>query len=189
MLCLMKHTTALLALSALGVSVLVACAPVASLDPATELVLSSPDLDADGRLPAWATNTVGGACQGENRSPELAWTGVPAGTRSLALTMTDPAHPSYDHWVVSGIPADSSGMPSAAAGEVDLGVVGESWRGAGVYAGVCLADNPYVYTLYALDAEVDADASTDVAELLALIDGHVLASAELEVLRAETPGD
>ena len=41
-----------------------------------------------------------------------------------------------------------------------------------------------MYTLYALDTEVEGDASTSLEQLVELIDGHVLESAELEVLRA-----
>lgn len=183
----MFRAAAVMTVSVLAVSALLGCAATASDDPDAPFVLTSPDLDADGRLPAWATNTVSGFCAGENRSPELAWTGAPDGTRSFAITMTDPANPSYDHWVLSAIPADAVGVPGAAGVAVELGVTGESWQGSGRYAGVCLEDNPYVYTLYALDAEIAGDASTDVAELLELVDGHVLASAELEVLRAVAP--
>ena len=45
-------------------------------------------------------------CGGANLSPQLSWTGVPIGARSLALTMIDldvkPAF--WSHWVVVGLP-------------------------------------------------------------------------------------
>src|SRR5262247_1598518 len=43
-------------------------------------------------------------CVGENVSPPLAWTNVPAGTTSFALVMTDP-EAAFDHWIAYGIPA------------------------------------------------------------------------------------
>ena len=46
-------------------------------------------------------------CVGENVSPELTWTGVPEGTKSLALTMVDPEGRGglgVFHWVAYGIP-------------------------------------------------------------------------------------
>lgn len=163
--------------------VLAGCAagPTASSGP---LALTSPDLASDGTLPAWATNTAGGHCAGENRSPGLAWTGVPSGTESFALTLTDPANPSFIHWVVTELPADTTGVPSSPAGEIGIGETGANWQGDARYAGLCLEDNPYVYTLYALDTVVDGEPSTTHEQLLELIDGHVLESAELEVLRA-----
>ncbi|MGB7940991.1 MAG: YbhB/YbcL family Raf kinase inhibitor-like protein, partial [Pseudolabrys sp.] len=46
-------------------------------------------------------------CVGENVSPPLAWSNVPAGTTSLALVMTDPEGrgTGVDHWIAYGIPA------------------------------------------------------------------------------------
>ena len=44
-------------------------------------------------------------CKGSNTSPPLAWTGVPADARSVALVVEDPDAPngSYIHWVVYNI--------------------------------------------------------------------------------------
>ena len=46
-------------------------------------------------------------CVGENVSPALSWTNVPAGTTSFALVMTDPEGrgTGVDHWIAYGIPA------------------------------------------------------------------------------------
>src|SRR5262245_43415453 len=52
-------------------------------------------------------------CVGENVSPPLAWTNVPAGTTSFALVMTDP-EAAFDHWIAYGIPAS---VTSFAEGE------------------------------------------------------------------------
>src|SRR3978361_1894628 len=48
-------------------------------------------------------------CVGENISPQFLWTGVPAGTKSFALTMVDPegrGGAGVLHWVAYGIPPD-----------------------------------------------------------------------------------
>ena len=57
-------------------------------------------------------------CVGDNVSPQLSWTGVPAGTKSFALLMEDPegrGGAGVHHWVAYGIPAN---VTSFAEGEV-----------------------------------------------------------------------
>ena len=54
------------------------------------------------------------AGDGADVSPELNWQAVPSGTRQLALVCHDADAPltfGFTHWVVYGIPADSSGIP------------------------------------------------------------------------------
>ncbi|UJP40436.1 YbhB/YbcL family Raf kinase inhibitor-like protein [Cellulomonas palmilytica] len=160
--------------------------PTATATPAAtavpDLVLTSPDLAADGTLPAWASGRYSSVCQGENRSPTLSWEGGPDEVASYVLTLTDPAHPQYVHWVVTGIPGGTRGLDQAEEGAIDVGVVGSSYRGGGMYAGPCVPGNTYVYTLYALDTEVVGDAATSLDAALALTEGHVLDEATLEVV-------
>jgi Raf kinase inhibitor-like YbhB/YbcL family protein len=55
-------------------------------------------------------------CGGQNISPKLAWSGAPAGTRSLVLTVIDldvkPAL--WSHWIVVDLPPSVMGLPRAA---------------------------------------------------------------------------
>ena len=64
---------------------------------------------------------------------------------------------------------------------VDTGVVGTSLAGAGTYLGPCAADHEYRYVLYALDEGWTGSAGTSMSTLLAEVEDHVLASAELRV--------
>ena len=53
---------------------------------------------------------------GENLSPQLTWSNLPAGTVQLALVMDDPIAPTpepFVHWVAYNIPAAASGLPEA----------------------------------------------------------------------------
>ncbi|WP_018991190.1 YbhB/YbcL family Raf kinase inhibitor-like protein [Aromatoleum toluclasticum] len=84
----------------------------------------------------------GHACLGSNRNPHLAWSGVPAGTRSFVLICHDPDVPSkgddvnqegrvvpaslprvdFFHWVVVDLPADLREIAAGSfSGEVTPG--------------------------------------------------------------------
>ena len=133
---------------------------------AVPFVLTSSDLASGTFDNKYILNGFG--CTGGNVSPALQWSGVPAGTKSLALQMYDPDAPTgsgFWHWAVYNIPptttslAQGSGnsaasLPSGAFGGTteffDTGATG----GNGNYGGPCppTGDKPhrYIFTLYAL---------------------------------------
>lgn len=51
-------------------------------------------------------------CDGSDLPPHLAWSDVPAGTRSLALICHDPDAPVGDwvHWMITDLPPDCPGL-------------------------------------------------------------------------------
>ncbi|HEY6529234.1 MAG TPA: YbhB/YbcL family Raf kinase inhibitor-like protein [Cellvibrionaceae bacterium] len=104
-------------------------------------------------------------CTGKNRSPALAWSHAPAGTKSFALTVYDPDAPTgsgWWHWVVYNLPATTASLP-ANAGEISgqnlpAGTVqGRTDYGSAGFGGACPppGDKPhrYQFTLYALKVE------------------------------------
>ena len=58
-------------------------------------------------------------CDEKDVSPDLAWTGIPAGTKTLALICDDPDAPvgTWVHWVLFNIPAGETGLPAEIAPE------------------------------------------------------------------------
>ena len=80
------------------------------------LSLVSAAFRANGDIPVRYT------CEGDDVSPPLAWSGIPSGTRSLALIVDDPDAPDpkdpkmvWVHWVLYNIPVDTGGLPEAVA--------------------------------------------------------------------------
>jgi Raf kinase inhibitor-like YbhB/YbcL family protein len=133
------------------------------------------------------TAFMAAACGGDNRSPELAWSGAPSGTRSLAIVMHDADAPipgGFYHWVVYNLPPTMHGLDSAARLSAEqLGLTSGS---RAEYHGPCPPPGPahhYTITVYALDlARIAAGSPLTGAELKARIEGHVLGTAVFEAL-------
>jgi Raf kinase inhibitor-like YbhB/YbcL family protein len=144
------------------------------------LTLSSSSLQ-DGRVPKEFT------CDGEDKSPLLDWTAAPSGTKTFALTVTDPDAPGgiFTHWVIYNLPANTAGLPEGVPkrgqlangsrqGKTDFGKIG--------YGGPCPpAGKPrrYVFSLYAMDTSVDVPAGAPRSQVESAMQGHVLARGEL----------
>jgi hypothetical protein len=147
------------------------------------LTLTSSAFEPGGTIPSKYT------CEGDDLSPPLAFTGVPAGTKSLALIVDDPDAPDpkapkrvWVHWVVYNLPPDSQGLPENASGAgLPAGAVTgiNDWKRTS-YGGPCppIGRHRYFHKLYALDIALPAKPLTK-SELEAAMKGHVLAQAEL----------
>lgn len=127
------------------------------------------------------------SCDGRNISPELSWSGVPAGTKSLALIMHDPDAPmpgGYTHWLLYNIPASVDRIPENAPNQDQLpggGIQGKNSSGKYGYTGPCppSGTHRYYFRLYALNAALDPAAGANKETLEKAIEGHVLGEAEL----------
>lgn len=78
--------------------------------------LLSPAFVEGGPIPVEHT------CDGEDRSPALRWSGVPVGTRSLALKVDDPDAPAglWVHWLIWNLDPGDGGLSE---GTVPAGAV------------------------------------------------------------------
>ena len=80
--------------------------------------VTSTDLTDGEVLPAPHTSGAMGVPGGEDRSPQLSWSGFPEDTQGFAVTVYDPDAPTtsgFWHWAVAGIPASVTELPSDAA--------------------------------------------------------------------------
>ena len=120
-------------------------------------------------------------CDGEDLSPPLVWTGLPAGTQSLALVVDDPDAPvgTWVHWVLFDLPAGTSSLPENVSG---LGTDGlNSWRRLG-YDGPCPppgSPHRYFFKLYALDSDLGLKEGAAKADIEKAMQGHILAQGQL----------
>ncbi len=127
-------------------------------------------------------------CDGVDVSPPLAWSGAPAGTRSVALIADDPDAPggTWVHWVLYNLPAEVSDLPEniAKVESLDLGGARQGrndFRRPG-YGGPCPPPGPahrYFFKLYALDTRLELKAGAQKKDVEAAMEGHVLGSAQL----------
>lgn len=135
---------------------------------------------------------------GDNKSIDLSWSNLPAGTVQLALICDDPEvvtigmmETPFPHWVAYNIPASASGLPEGMATDaVVSGVAGLDGMINGLngtsrsgYFGPRPPVNghlhAYHFRVYAIDANLDLGEGLNKDELLAAIDGHVLATGML----------
>lgn len=149
-------------------------------------VLTSPAFADGERMPG--AHALSGVNGGRNESVPLAWSGVPEGTKSLALAMVDrhPVAKNWVHWIVVDIPPETTGLAAGASGrampegcrELVSSYGRTGYGGPAPPAGT--GDHEYVFTLYALDVDrLAIDDRPTAAEIERAVAGHVIASATL----------
>ncbi len=147
------------------------------------LMISSSVFEHEGQIPAKFT------CEGADPSPPLAWSGFPPETRSFVLIVDDPDAPDpkapkmvYVHWVLYDIPASQTSFAEGASTSLPAGTrEGENdWKRTG-WGGPCppIGQHRYYFKLYALDALLGDLGAVKKPDLLAAMEGHVIAQATL----------
>jgi Raf kinase inhibitor-like YbhB/YbcL family protein len=159
---------------------------------AARLTVTAPDLD-HGFPQAYTASAFG--CTGKNLSPELAWSGAPAATKSVVVTLYDPDDrntPSgWWHWVVYDLPASATGLAVGAGIEKGSNLPagtkqGRTDLGNQAYHGPCpdKGDKPhrYTFTVVALDvAKLEVDDGASGALVTETAREHVIAKGQLVI--------
>lgn len=145
------------------------------------LEIKSPVFKEGGSIPPQYT------CKGSDISPPLSWSGVPKGTKSMALICDDPDAPgmTWVHWVVYNISPDKSGLKEnlAKSGTLPDGTLQgiTDFHKVG-YGGPCPppgGHHRYYFKLYALDKKLELKAGATKDILLKSMDGYILEEAQL----------
>lgn len=148
------------------------------------MTITSTAFSHEGEIPARYT------CEGQDVSPALAWSGLPAGTKSLVLIVDDPDAPdpaaprmTWVHWVLYNLPPTATGLPEAVQARALPAGTREGlndWKRTG-WGGPCppIGRHRYFFKLYALDTVLPDLGAATKARVEEAMKDHVLARAEL----------
>ncbi|MEV4052945.1 YbhB/YbcL family Raf kinase inhibitor-like protein [Amycolatopsis sp. NPDC049688] len=166
--------------------------PFARLPEAAPFTVTSTSVTDGGTLPP-------AQLSGQDRSPQLSWSGAPQGTKSYAVTVYDPDAPTgsgFWHWAVADIPATVTELPEGAgddtgsglpAGAVQLPNDARVTRFLGAAPPPGHGVHRYFVVVHALDVEsVGVPADATPALLGFTMASHTLGRAVLTAT-AETP--
>lgn len=145
-----------------------------------DIKVTSPAFGEGEMIPAEFT------ADGRDISPPLAWTGVPEGTKSIALINDDPDAPvgTWVHWVVYNLPAEATSLEEnmppdktlangTQQGTTDFGRIG--YGGPAPPSGT----HRYFFKVYALDTMLDLPTGATKGQVEKAMDGHVLGEGQL----------
>ncbi|WP_374010832.1 YbhB/YbcL family Raf kinase inhibitor-like protein [Leifsonia sp. LS-T14] len=152
------------------------------LDAPATIGLTSPEFEDGAPMPRRAA----GHPVGDNVSPALEWTGVPAGTRQLVLVVEDRDVP-FSRPIVHAVARFAPDLEGVAEGELGAGSVHGaglgSFRRRGYHGPRPIpghGPHTYAFQLYALDRAIPGDDSLRPSTVMATMAGHVLARGRLD---------
>jgi Raf kinase inhibitor-like YbhB/YbcL family protein len=143
---------------------------------AQRITVSSTAFTEGGTIPRRYT------CDGEDVSPPLSFSGVPSGTKGLAVLVEDPdaPHGTFTHWVVWNAPPSHTSWP---AGQLPRGAAqGRNGFKKNGYGGPCPPKGQrhhYVFSAYAADRTLDLKSGASADAVKRALTGHALASGHL----------
>lgn len=162
-------------------------ATAATAQTSTTFIVESPTMTTGVMMPRDYSP------DGRNVSPPLTWSGLPAGTRQLAVICQDHGAgnpPPWVHWIIYNIPADADGLPEGipfdASDPMPAGLEGATQGSNGwglpMYRGPAppgASLHHYHFAVFALDAELDLPPGLTRAELLEAMEGHVIGQGDM----------
>jgi len=124
-------------------------------------------------------------CKGASESPEIAWGGIPSGTKSLVLILDDPDAPNgtFTHWIVYNIPPVPGELEQAQPNVkvLDNGAQqGDTSAGSRGYYPPCPpigTMHRYVFRLFAVDMDI-TQPTADRDSIHWALTGHTIAETK-----------
>jgi len=138
--------------------------------------ISSPSFTNEKVIPSKFT------CDVDNISPELVFSNIPAGTKSLTLIAHDPDAPvqgGWTHWVIINMDPTTTGIKENS--KPATGLEATTDFGKTVYGGPCppSGTHRYYFYLYALDTILNLDQKATKTDVEKAMTGHILEQTEL----------
>jgi Raf kinase inhibitor-like YbhB/YbcL family protein len=159
-------------------------------DPESSLIsvieFSSPAFDDGDDIPIAYT------CDGDDSSPPLRWSEMPAGTRSIAIVVDDPDAPSgiFRHWSVYNVPSGtrslSVGQPATAKLKDSIRQAQNDFGNTG-YGGPCPPsgqEHEYLFFIYALTESIDLEENATPKQVSESIRGLVIGTGSFSGMYA-----
>lgn len=125
-------------------------------------------------------------CDGDEISPPIDWSGIPADARSVAIISDDPDAPTgtWVHWVIFNIPSEVKGLPENVPSKESLddgttqGINSSHKIG---YDGPCPPSgvHRYYFKVYALDTKLSLKPGATKKALEDAMKDHVLSEGQL----------
>ncbi|MFN9721455.1 MAG: YHYH protein [Planctomycetota bacterium] len=138
--------------------------------------LTSSSLDGNGML------SIDCTCDGKSESPAIAWSNVPKGTKSIAISLWHTApDQEKSYWVVYNIPTSADGLKQ---NQKDIGTVGLNDRKKASFDPMCSRGpgvKTYHITVFALSEELKLSSQQATHKgLLEAVKGITLAETTLD---------
>lgn len=177
---------------------LFACTTILTSSLATfaqaDMTITSSDINAGKMMPK-AQEFSGFGCSGDNLSPQLSWSGAPAGTKSFAVTAYDPDAPTgsgWWHWVLINLPNSTTSLATG-AGDPEKNLLPEGSQlfktdyGSKAFGGACPPEGDkahrYQFKVFALNVEkLELPEDGSAALVGYYLNSHALETATLEAL-------
>ncbi len=148
------------------------------------LIITSTAFSENGTIPSKYT------CEGSDTSVPLAFSGIPPGTKSLALIVDDPDAPdpaapkmTWVHWILYNIAPTVTNLPEGAGNRASPEGARDGindWKRTG-YGGPCppIGRHRYFHKLYALDIVLPDLKQPKKEQLEQAMKGHILGTAQI----------
>ena len=157
------------------------------------LAVTSTDIEDGGRFAPAQYSAMFGVPGGEDRSPQLSWTGAPETARSFVVSVHDPEAPTpsgFWHWMIVDLPATTTelpaglGQPEAPAWTVKNDARSAQFIGSAPPEGS--GPHHYAFTVHALDVasikELGLDEDATPAFVTFNILPHIVATGTLTAI-------